>query len=200
MESTLNQDYRWFKVGEEIFAENRRGLQKLRQIKKVGINQTIRLFDSFLSTREPFLTWGEFKAIGIEKYKINGFKNLPFEDDTIIRDMLIKEKEQIAGEMPVNGWEHFVDHYTEDEERKQIKSSISNSWQLERTPTEKLVSLIFEKSPDCTLGNFFNACKECDYNETLKDLKKIINMFFEETRCLENALLLKEIINKNRKL
>ena len=174
MESTLNQDYRWFKVGEEIFAENRRGLQKLRQIKKVGINQTIRLFDSFLSTREPFLTWGEFKAIGIEKYKINGFKNLPFEDDYVIRDMFKEDKERIAREMPVNGWEYFVDHYAEDDDRREIKSSISRQWQSERTPTEKLVSLIFQIFPDCTLRNFFNACKECDYNETLKDLKKMI--------------------------
>ena len=176
MESTLNQDYRLFKVGEEIFAENRRGLQKLRQIKQVGINQTMRLFDSFLSTRHPNLTWGEFKSIGIENYKINGFKNLRFKDDTVIRDMFTKEKEQIAGEMPDDGWKHFVDHYTEDEDdRRQIKSSISMQWQSKITPTEELVSLIMTYFPNYTLGNFVDACKKCHYGDTIKDIKKIFS-------------------------
>ena len=96
---------------------------------------------------------------------IDGFNDLPFENDAFIKEMIQEEKEQIAEEMPVSGWQHFVDHYTEDEDdRKQIKSSISNSWESKRTPTDDLISLIIQIYPDYTMKDFFNACSQCKFH------------------------------------
>lgn len=179
LEGTLNQGNRWYKLGEQIFARST-GFEDFRQIsKRVTIVQTIELFNK-METRHPNVTWGDFKRIGIENYKIHSLKNFPgegdsFDDTTLIKDLFTTDKEKIAGAMLVNGWEHFVDYYIEDvDDRKQWKTSISNTWQSTKTPTQNLVDLIIQYFTEYNMENFFHACKACGYNDTLKNLVDIL--------------------------
>ena len=176
----LNQDKSWYKVGEKVFAGNEIGLERLKHIKnKVGMVQTEKFFEVF-GTSHPGIKWGDFKDIGINDFKINTFINLPFENDSVIAEMDTTKKEKIAEAMvSVDGWEHFVDHYFKDDEerKKDVKLSISNLWQSSENPTKDLVKLIFQQDADYTLKKFFDACRDCGYNETLKDLKNMCSSY-----------------------
>ena len=132
----------------------------------------------YIDIYQPIVTWDEFKLVGSKE--VDGLDALSFKDTDVVSQMSSDEKEEIARKLvPFDGWEHYLDHFVKDEERKkELKTNISNQAdqkvkQNGGSPSEKLKELICQLFPNYTMEKFFNACKKCRYNDTLVDLNEI---------------------------
>ena len=165
---------RWLVLGQKIFKGHKYGLEQLKNItNEIQMEQTLCFFENF-AARFPRLTWGEFKDID---KNIEGLKDLTFGDESKIASLSEIEKLDIAKIMiPMNGWVRIVDQYIKSaKERKSLKSAIQNSCKRRQTfsPTEQLLELVYQIYPKFTVKQFFDACKESHFNDTLTDMKKI---------------------------
>ena len=180
LKTTLDQDDRWFRVGEKVFKNGKYAQEGNNALKEIlNSYQFIQARDfitSYIENSHPKLTWDEFKQVGFEV--VDGLDALSFKDTDVVSKMLLEDKDKIARKLaPSNGWKHYLDYFEKDENRKKtLKTSFSlkaASIGERKTPTEKLTELIFMYFPDYTMEQFFNACKECHYNDSLRDLMEI---------------------------
>ena len=182
LRTTLDQDDRCLRVCEEVFRnENYAQVGDTMKLilESFRFTQAFTFITSYIDISQPNMNWDEFKQVG--SGIVDALDALSFQNSDVVSRMGLVSKDKIAHKLAscINGWKYYLDHFEKDEERKNLlKTNILNQANQEvkrkgDSPTEKLNKLIRQYFPDYTMEKFFNACKECHYNDTLGNLMEI---------------------------
>lgn len=187
MKKTLDKDERWYKVGHHIFPRNSKNKSihsaylKLKDI-KYEVHVSTKALDDLnvvWKTSCTSVKWSEFKEFSKNHFGVRSLGNLTIDDTEMVYDLGITKIEMIARELAllkIDWWEYFIDDLRDIKRKEELKISINNYRQQQRSEssaTNKLKKLIFQIYPKYTMHKFYNVCKDCHYNDTLEHLRKI---------------------------
>ena len=184
LKKTLDKDERWYKVGELIFPNNPdnkdiySGYVKINDIKN-EVDVSIKALENLnyvWKTLCTSMTWLKFKEFCETNFGVQSLGSLPINDAEIVCDLDTTKIELVARELallPYDWWEYFNDDLAETRSKEELKTSLNNYRQQRRSPATQLKELIFMIDPQHTLDKFHTACNDCNYNDTLQDLKTI---------------------------